>query len=447
MCKILYKFDDNGFSLVTIAIAMLVVGLVMVPVLNQYTKSLEINDKRAQNNAAIEIQETLTNFALTKGYLPAPANPTLAITNANYGIPITTLPSFAAGECADGSAAVNGVLCRRGERNIAGGGTNGDHEFDHVYIGSLPSSILGISPEDSLDRYLNQYTYIVAAAMVDPVDFDNTRGNIRARSNQTGANAFGTDRDIQFAVISHGMNGVGAYNSNGLRPVVCPAADTTGIAFDSGSNSLVNGSMDAVAVESLNCDDDAEIIVMTDSHETTAVPNNSIHQEYGTIDVPGSNYFDDRVKFSQTIFNHKWSPTGDDLTVMTSGGETSRLAIGHSDNYNPSNSQIDVNGSVRAGDGITTVRLCNDNQSSCVLVDDIVSDDVNSTTFLKCNTRGLKDIIHSNGTTGRWSKAEGVCEVRTRLADGSNIGSQDSTGIICANGSKGLNAAGELICK
>jgi Tfp pilus assembly protein PilE len=415
------KSPEYGFTLIDVTIIMIVAGLVLMPIISAYSQKIKNEAETLKISETLSIAESLEKYALRNGAYPLPANPTLdTYTDTNHGNPVTSFPSFATGQCNSAGIAVNGVICRPGNRNIAGGGGSSDHEFETVLIGSVPVSAIGLTANDALDKYGNKYIYAVSAALVNTGSFEDDRGVIRIRSgNDTSVNVQNTDNRVHFVVISPGENSNGAYKGNGTRN---PCATTPS------------------TLEIENCNDDGIFTALTDA-------TNNYRKEFnlGTT----SNYFDDVIAYETSIMGRFWTPTDADVMNMTSSQDMlGRVSIGHLSNYIP-RAQLDVNGAIRA-DELVAPRICNENRSECFEAQNIVNDSPTSPTFLKCGSFGLKQVVALNktsATNASNASAGGICDPETKVSPTTDFGSASADGTVCENGSFGLDALGKLQCR
>jgi prepilin-type N-terminal cleavage/methylation domain-containing protein len=167
----------RGFTLVEMAIAVLVIGLILGSVLVPLSRQVEQRQIANTQAALDEIREALLGFALAKGYLPCPA-----------------------------VSATNGQ-----EARTAGACTGG------IRQGFLPWETLGASKLDgwgNIFRYSVTLAYASSAAPFSlttaPDITIQTRTSAGALSNLTNANT------VVAVVLSLGKNGNGGNNDQGV---------------------------------------------------------------------------------------------------------------------------------------------------------------------------------------------------------------------------------------
>ncbi len=175
-----------GFSLVEMAIVMVIIGLMIGGLLTPLSVQLEQHKVAETQKALDEAREALTGFALRNGYLPCPAV-----------------------SAANGLEDRSGAGCREGKR-----------------AGFLPWATLGLG---KLDSWGHIYRYSVAPAYANSqvlfglaTPRDITIGTRDARGNLVAASAV---NDIPAVVMSHGKNGYGAFSELGIRTATAAAGN------------------------------------------------------------------------------------------------------------------------------------------------------------------------------------------------------------------------------
>lgn len=205
------KSSESGLTLVQVAIALMVAGLLLVPVIQMYNVN-KIERKFRENNKKLEdISIALNKYAQQNKRYPLPAVPTQTPSDSNYG------EVAAASSAACTGFLPNGINCVSGDApNTA--------LTNEVLIGTVPFRALGLKEENAYDMNGSKITYAVTRELVDSDTFKNTNGAIGIRNqNGTPLNGGGdantkdaTNRSrVLFAVISHGADRKGAYQKNG----------------------------------------------------------------------------------------------------------------------------------------------------------------------------------------------------------------------------------------
>ena len=454
------KQNESGLSLIEVSIIMIIAGLIMSSFF-QIKKIVDTNEKENKYHfAVLDAGKKLEEYALSNGRYPLPASFTVGVATANFGVPTAplNLPSYGGGQCAAGQPAVNGVFCRESNRDIDGDGLPGNSIEDSIFIGALPTSVLGINSEEAGDVFQSRYTYAVSASLTDAVlavgplppreNYNDANGVIEVLSQETGTNALDKENGAgegnnHYVVISHGFNQSGSYLINGgVNP--CPA----GLHF----------------WERENCDfDDATFYALT-APGNPLNPAATINGARLNGSYEGTTYFDDAVYYDNQIKGRFWTAKSFSQINMTAGGAAgdARMILGDSTytdgDFNQQNEddqrpQVWVNGHARA-DNFYTKRICDDLQDNCFKITDLtelgaLNDDVGVPKSTKCGNNALEAVVKRNHSTGdrvkqgETGEADGSCRFDTRL---SNTGELGATGTICPNGANGIDAFGRLIC-
>lgn len=165
------KHTQNGFTLVEIAIVLVIVGLMIGGLVTPLSMQLEQRKISETQKALDEAKEALTGFAVRYGYLPCPA-----------------------------SAASNGLEDRNGTRC-----SNEERQ------GFLPWATLGLA---KLDSWNHLYRYSVTPAFSDSGVLFNLATprdiSIATRDAAGKLAPASVSNDIPAVIMSHGKNGFGA---------------------------------------------------------------------------------------------------------------------------------------------------------------------------------------------------------------------------------------------
>lgn len=200
--------EQGGFTLLEIAVVLLIVGLVTVFGAKLVGSITEGTRTRLTRQNIDTVKLALQAFIARTNRLPCPAVEALPPGNANYGIEAAT-PGTCAGTQAIGTVAFRGVV---------------------------PWKSLGMTTENAVDAWGNQITYVVtnSATNLNSSTVAGMRGSIYIHSNTpvvaglpgTGnqVNACSTTANDNICnaaavalLVSHGKAGAGAYTLNGTR--------------------------------------------------------------------------------------------------------------------------------------------------------------------------------------------------------------------------------------
>ena len=193
----------KGFTLVEMAIVLMIVGLLLGGMLVPLSAQMEQRNNSDTQKALSEIKEAIIGYALVNGQLPCPADP----------------------------SAVTGVTANAGIARTPCTGPNS--------TGVLPWATLGVNETDA---WGNRYTYRVTDYFADSIASATYGGGCTpspAPANATFALcSVGTLNVLSAAsggvtiagnvpavIISHGKNAAGAYTSQGTQLAVGSNAD------------------------------------------------------------------------------------------------------------------------------------------------------------------------------------------------------------------------------
>ena len=264
-----YKKSTCGFTLIEIAIVLLVGGLLLASLSRMYTVYMKqylhnVNDYRLQ-----QTRNALALYQAGDGRLPCPADASLSPTDAGYGLEI----------CPTGAGCPASIECVNG-RDVDGDGTP-----ERVLIGSVPhNTILALfengpfadtarfpdfAAATILDAYRVKLRYAVTEEMTDIgySFFNPAPNNIGAITITDEFNEQLTtpDDSAQFVIFSHGKNGVGGYSKNGSRDNQCiiPSGYTAGeTGYVPGGNIPAGPNSSSIETDKENCDDNDAIFIL-----------------------------------------------------------------------------------------------------------------------------------------------------------------------------------------
>ncbi|OGS96799.1 MAG: prepilin-type N-terminal cleavage/methylation domain-containing protein [Gallionellales bacterium RBG_16_56_9] len=168
----------GGFSLVEMAIVLLIVALLLGGLLPTLSSQIEQQRRGEARKQMDEIVQTLLGYAASQQppRLPCPANPAIATGSANAGIADCTITS-----------------------------------------GVVPWVTLGTSETDAWGR---RFSYSVSSTFTTSFTLTST-GTINIKNKTGGSNIA---EDVPAAIISHGPNGRGAYTPAGTQ--IATSSDT-----------------------------------------------------------------------------------------------------------------------------------------------------------------------------------------------------------------------------
>lgn len=195
--------NQKGFTLIEIAIVIIIAGILLAFLGDALTNYLKNNRIQTTEYRLEQIKESLVQYLSINRKYPCPANIELAADDANFG-------------------RAHAVTCENG--TPVGTGTV---EAGPVRIGAVPIRTLNLPDEFAGDAWGNKYTYAVTEALTNPADYSPDGGGITiidGANNEIVGPGAGTPNPAHFTIVSHGEEGAGgtALNSND-GAVPCPA--------------------------------------------------------------------------------------------------------------------------------------------------------------------------------------------------------------------------------
>lgn len=215
-----------GFTLVEMAVVLVIVGLVLAGILSTFQTQMASAKIRETRQSLLDIRESLQAFALINGRLPCPADPVLANTTVGAG--------------QESIGAVSG-LCLR-------------------VNGVIPWATLGVK---ELDAWGGRFSYSVtdsSAAGGGPARFARrppnpapctgqntavTFGLCSTGSIEVQATAGGAALFVAAVIVSHGSNRRGSFNPAGGVRIAGALGDEL---ENANSNTAVNGALDVLFI-------------------------------------------------------------------------------------------------------------------------------------------------------------------------------------------------------
>lgn len=193
-----FKFV-NGFTLVEMAIVLVIVGLLLAAFLTPLSAQIDQRNYAETENSLQEIKEALIGYALSHGYFPCPA------ISATNGAEDRTLTS-----------------CTGGKR-----------------VGILPWNELGVPQVDSwghIYRYSVTLAYADSATKISLSPLTASDITITTRDSAGNSQNLSNANSIPVAIMSMGKNGVWGFDNSGVQ-----VADSSATNLDEDINGNGNG--------------------------------------------------------------------------------------------------------------------------------------------------------------------------------------------------------------
>lgn len=311
---------ESGFSLIEVAIALIVISLLMTPLIYAYNIHMETKRSTITTGRVNGISSALLKFYERNGYYPTPTQPSVAQGTAGFGVPAVIGLGWPV--CAATSTAV----CRTANTGFGPtpAATNG------ILIGSVPIAALGLPYKLMLDGYGNRLTYAVSENLTTVANFRDDRGAVTVRDFA------GVDSQAHFAIVSHGKTRMGSFTLAGIKAIAC------------------NTTTAPVPADSQNCNNDALFLSNLDAGGKTSVSEGN-----------NTAFFDDKLAFTNTTAYGIWS------YIPNSALDMQSKSIGNIKIGCPTSgacepvARLDVEGNVLANE-VQTSRICDSDEAGCV---------------------------------------------------------------------------------
>lgn len=270
MNKLLKERYYKGFSFVELSISLVLIGLIASSAISLAISSDYWTKKNETENKLDKIEEALAGFVENNLRLPCPADGTLAINDANFGVE----------DLKDEEAGIGDNTCI--SHNFEG--TRGQG-------GVVPVSSLQLPNDFMFDGWGRRISYYVDLKFIYSADTTNCHNSVCFKDNPNGAltvnDASGATRTTEavYVLISHGENGHGAFLKNG-----------------SGTDSRLNffGNSNPHATDSLDEYENAEL---SSAGLTTTIDDIFVMKEYlkdeDATSGATNEIFDDIVRFKE----------------------------------------------------------------------------------------------------------------------------------------------------
>jgi prepilin-type N-terminal cleavage/methylation domain-containing protein len=235
------KQNNQGFSLIELSIIIAVFAVLLTSILAGGGIKNESENVTSVEKRMFEVEKAIAFFQKANGYLPCPASRTDAYGSATYGVSVSCAPATAAAAPA-------------GTANIGAAG-----DTYQVRIGAIPTRSLGISDEAGLDPWGNRITYMIIRSLgVDSATYTAfstaQTTDLFQIVNRSSTVTYGTTNAqiVKYVIISHGSDGRGAYNKNGLLGVACSTTAAERENCNTTKNVMQDGINDVVASSNAN---------------------------------------------------------------------------------------------------------------------------------------------------------------------------------------------------
>lgn len=449
------RTDARGFTLIEVSIALIIVGLIMVPMLQIYKNTL-MQRKISDTNTNIGlVYAALGKYVEKNGRYPAPAQPNIPLNQAGSGQALAGNVLLAP----PAACAVNSVtVCSApgtGAIDVDADNDGTPETADFVLIGAIPFATLGIPYQATIDGYGYQFKYAVTASMTNEPTFENNRGIIQVQNDgRLPARPLVYDAgtpQAHFVVVSHGEDARGAFNQSGTVTIACGTV-ANGLDFE-------------------NCDNDrvfrSNIFQFEDTPDTTPGVDGEPDGDIQFNRVAGAQMFDDFVASTSSTATGLWSYIPNQSMINTTqqdGGVELGVDPACANASCIPRVRMNVNGNVLVEGDLRTQRLCDVNEPDCNITNAVTMPSGWFTPQVIAgtpNAPGEGDVSWSAARQG--NQGAGILCTGDRGLRGINnfdeecqntvrVGNPTIVGAGCNPSSDGrypvgINAAGQIICE
>lgn len=391
--------NQRGFSLIEACIALIVVGLVAAPLIAEYNDHIRKieSDITAANTFAVK--SALEAYYIKNDRYPCPASLNKKMGDDGYGQEASTSPTSCIPSALTPGNCWEGVCLYR---NVA-------PDTSLVLHGGVPFADLQMNEDRTYDGYGRRISYVLSANMgrrPAGSNFPNV-GSIKFETIDRANDQIVPDSSspAHVLVMSHGPNGLGAFNKEGVSTDFVSDLNT-GVMTALCSRDLTN-------LDSRNCDNRASTPFLVTTLRGTNPTSNR--------------YIDDRIMTITAAPSSAWQPAAAPKEIVSSlmvGVGTKNVGVVLSANGTegsvPYGSRIglDVDGDIRAN--LTkTQQICGVNGLNC-----FSSSVIAGSGSIDCNDEGT-------GMTGIGGNA-GKCVTKLKVNNptAQSCASGTATGIV-----------------
>ncbi|MCB1840503.1 MAG: type II secretion system protein, partial [Alphaproteobacteria bacterium] len=338
---------QSGFTLIEMAIVMIIFGVVVVAGLKLYD-NYQTQQKNVATGASISLSSrAITDYRARFGRYPCPAPLTAARGDPDYGREGDCNPN---GLARDGVSVgdetpasdlgapwgkyANGYYFERSARMVDTDGNGTPDTRPLVVRGAIPFRDLNLPEDYAYDGNDYRLDYAVTQRLAVQQTFNPQQGGISIVDTQTPPQSLLEVADSGlFVVLSHGDDGAGAYSREGVLIQACPG----------GSN-----------LEKENCDTSAAESKFVQVAQQS--PNNT-------------NHFDDQLAFYSGTDDSLWEiAEADPADIILRQNGRVGVNIKITSGVLPDDSMA-VNGVIRAVNDYRAQQICDQNGNDCFIPD------------------------------------------------------------------------------
>ena len=322
------KNSEEGFSLIHVALGVMVLGIIGTGLLQTYTVHVAGMAYKDTAGSLAKIETAINQFFIDgNNRYPCPTSLNATEGDADFGEEGNcTLANFNAIPLCSATWKTTTGYCRT--TNASGA----------VIVGGVPFDALKLNFEDAVDYWKNKIFYAVTYQKTVTANFESSSGTVQIMTMDDSRDA-GADQvpDLKaytdqpdFFLYSAGSNGRGAFTISGTEFLPC-AAMTQGY-------------------ENENCDFDSTFFADTDSdvQRTGALNYNA-----------GTFYYDDITRYQLKVPSQMWFPNRLDADHIQTMAQ--RVGIGTNDPQET----VHVVGNIKAPDQVRSDSFCDNSTTNC----------------------------------------------------------------------------------
>lgn len=312
----------KGYTLIEMAIVMLVMGMLLVAFANAYNIYVKNQTQRVTVDNTNQVVNAIGHFLVQNGRYPCPARADAARDDADYGME---------GDCEDTSVAVgqcaNGICIEEGDRDVNVNPNPGATTMvtPRIRRGAVPFRVLSIPEDQSEDGYKQKLNYAVTENLAVADTYRKDAGGISVL-DVNDASAISPAASAHFVLFSSGEDARGAYTRYGQLKLPClqPAQ-----------------AMDAMNCHTGSTGDDDKARYRVSNKATTSTDT----------------HYDDHIKYYSSNETPLWRVANEDgdITDLIEAGAGGRIGVGSSAPTQP----LHVQGIIQVTENLEVSNLCN----------------------------------------------------------------------------------------
>ncbi len=202
----------RGFTLIEMAIVIMIIGLLVASLTPLYTRYQETKQNQATQAHINTAISAIGSFRSLYGRYPCPASLTATRTSEDYGREECDLTDVATNSTENGFYVEESV--RAGINFQYPSGTVHNGEKPRIIVGTIPFRHLNLDEDRAYDGYDNRLMYVVTEHLTCANCFEPSQGGIDI-VNDSDDSVLPTPGTAHFMVFSYGKNAAGAFNKSG----------------------------------------------------------------------------------------------------------------------------------------------------------------------------------------------------------------------------------------